>query len=154
MLQIVFWKSILFPWRWPDKRAEPFVLSLIFLLLFVSRQKVRKQKTIWLCIRVALKHSFTLQQQKRMSTGLTIEKKNYPPEIKKPGLPQQPAAIKFIAKFISYIFHPVFVPVYIVLFMVYIHPYLFAGFSEWDKTRVVLMALLMFAFFPANGRLP
>ncbi len=62
--------------------------------------------------------------------------------------PDQPAAIKWIAKIISYIFHPVFVPVYIVLFMVYIHPYLFAGFAPWDKTRVVLMALLMFSFFP------
>jgi hypothetical protein len=32
--------------------------------------------------------------------------------------------------------------------MVYVHPYVFAGFAPWDKTRVALMALLMFSFFP------
>ena len=83
-----------------------------------------------------------------MSTGLMIDQKNDLQEIRNSDLPQQPGAVKFIAKLISYIFHPVFVPVYVVLFMAYVHPYLFAGFSSWDKTRVVLMALLMFAFFP------
>ena len=60
----------------------------------------------------------------------------------------QPVAIRLFAKFISYLFHPVFVPVYIVLFMVYEHPYLFAGFSGLDKTRTVIMAAMMFSFFP------
>ncbi len=35
-------KRILFTWRWPDKRAEPFGLTLIFLFLFASRQKENK----------------------------------------------------------------------------------------------------------------
>ena len=64
------------------------------------------------------------------------------------GFPPQPAAVRFVAKIISYIFHPVFVPLYIVWFMVYLHPWLFAGFSNMDKTRTVIMAALMFTFFP------
>jgi hypothetical protein len=77
-----------------------------------------------------------------------VNEKNQLQEIRNNEFPQQPVAMKLVAIIISYIFHPVFVPVYIVLFMVYVHPYVFAGFAPWDKTRVVLMALLMFSFFP------
>lgn len=52
------------------------------------------------------------------------------------------------AQLVSWLFHPVFVPVYLVLFMLYAHPYLFAGFSPFDKWRTLLMAVIMFAFFP------
>jgi len=83
-----------------------------------------------------------------MSTGFIINKKNELEEVRKKNFPEQPVVIKFIAKVISYVFHPVFVPVYIVLFMLYLHPYLFAGTTAWDKTKVILMAVLMFAFFP------
>lgn len=62
--------------------------------------------------------------------------------------PSQPVSIMWIAKIFSYLFHPVFVPVYIVFFMLFVHPYLFAGTSSWDKTRVLLMAVMMFTFFP------
>lgn len=61
---------------------------------------------------------------------------------------EQPMIVKVLAKAISYIFHPAFVPVYIVFFMVYIHPNLFAGFQPMDKTRTVIMAFVMYSFFP------
>lgn len=83
-----------------------------------------------------------------MNTRLIVDEKNQLREMRDAGLPAQPLIIQWIAKIISYIFHPVFVPVYIVLFMLYVHPYLFAGFTPWDKTRVLLMGLLMFSFFP------
>ncbi len=83
-----------------------------------------------------------------MSAGFIIDEKNQLKEVRNTDLPQQPAALRIAAKIISYIFHPVFVPLYIVFFMVYIHPYLFAGFSGLDKTRTVMMAALMFTFFP------
>jgi hypothetical protein len=83
-----------------------------------------------------------------MSTGLSIDKNNQLEEIRSAGFPPQPAAVRLAAKIISYIFHPVFVPVYIVLFMVYEHPYLFAGLSAFDKTRVVIMAFMAYTFFP------
>jgi hypothetical protein len=77
-----------------------------------------------------------------------IDEKNQLLEMRNNDFPEQPVIVKLFAKIISYIFHPVFVPVYIVLFMVYVHPYLFAGFAPFDKTRVVLMSVLMFSFFP------
>ena len=83
-----------------------------------------------------------------MSASFIVDEKNQLKEIRNADLPKQPAAIRLAAKIISYVFHPVFVPLYIVWFMVYIHPYLFAGFSNLDKTRTVMMAALMFTFFP------
>jgi hypothetical protein len=64
------------------------------------------------------------------------------------GWPEQPAILKGIARAISWLFHPVFLPVYLMLFLTYEHPYLFAGFNNWHKARVVMMALLLFTFFP------
>jgi hypothetical protein len=83
-----------------------------------------------------------------MSTGFIIDEKNQLKEIRTKYFSTQSAAVRLIAKIISYIFHPVFVPLYIVLFMVYVHPYLFIGLSDWNKTKIVMMAVLMFAFFP------
>lgn len=39
-------KSILVTWRWTDKRAEPFVLSLIFLFLQSEAEGSSRQKKI------------------------------------------------------------------------------------------------------------
>lgn len=61
---------------------------------------------------------------------------------------KQPAATRLTAKIISYIFHPVFIPIYIIWFLLYAHPYLFAGFSSWNKTLVMIQAFVMFTFFP------
>lgn len=83
-----------------------------------------------------------------MITRIMADGKNQLQEIRNNDFPRQSVVIKLFAKIISYIFHPVFVPVYIVLFMLYVHPYLFAGTTSWDKTRVLLMAVMMFTFFP------
>jgi hypothetical protein len=83
-----------------------------------------------------------------MSTGLIVDEKNQLQEIRSAGFPRQSATVRIAAKIISYIFHPVFVPVYIVIFIVYVHPYLFAGVSEWEKSLSVIRAILMYTFFP------
>ncbi len=87
-----------------------------------------------------------------MSTDFIINEKNEL-ENGRNDLPQQPLVVKMIARIISYIFHPVFVPVYIVLFMLYLHPFLFAGASEMDKTLTVIRAFLMYTFFPVVATL-
>lgn len=56
--------------------------------------------------------------------------------------------VSIIAKIISYIFHPIFIPVYIILFLLYIHPGVFIGFSPWQKTLVLLQALVPYILFP------
>jgi hypothetical protein len=63
-------------------------------------------------------------------------------------LKEQPGALRLIAKIISYIFHPVFIPVYIILFLLYVHPGVFAGFSSWKKTLVLLQAFVPYILFP------
>ncbi len=83
-----------------------------------------------------------------MNDRLVIDRKNTLRNAAEPRLATHPAVIKLAAKIISIIFHPVFVPLYLVLFMVYIHPYLFAGFSNWNKTLVIIQAFVMFSFFP------
>ncbi len=83
-----------------------------------------------------------------MNTGISINGNNGRDDMPVNALPQHTAAVRLMAKIISYIFHPVFVPVYIVLFMVFLHPYMFVGLSAGDRSRVVIMAILMFAFFP------
>jgi len=52
------------------------------------------------------------------------------------------------AKIISVIFHPIFVPVYLVYFLLHTHDNLFASFTPWGKTKVLIMSILMYAFFP------
>lgn len=83
-----------------------------------------------------------------MNAGFIFDEENPLKVVRNNNFPPQPAMIRFIAKFISYIFHPVFVPLYIVIFMVYVHPWIFAGFSEVDKSRTVIMSALMYTFFP------
>ena len=83
-----------------------------------------------------------------MSTGMMMNRGNNAKEVRDPVFPRQVAGLRVTAKIISYIFHPVFLPLYIVLFMVNVHPYLFAGLEVRDKTRIIMMAALMFTFFP------
>lgn len=83
-----------------------------------------------------------------MSTRLMVDEENQLQERREPAFAPQPGGIRLAAKIISFIFHPVFIPVYVVWFLVYVHPYLFAGFSAWDKTLVMLQAFVMFTFFP------
>lgn len=83
-----------------------------------------------------------------MSTKLAVNQQNQLQEIRVPEMPQQPKILRVTAKIISYIFHPLFIPVYVVWFMVYIQPYFYAGFSDWDKSKVIISSILMYSFFP------
>lgn len=83
-----------------------------------------------------------------MSTRLAIDEHNDLKEVRYPIVSAWPKPLRFIARVVSWIFHPVFIPVYVVAFLVYIHPYLFAGFSGWNRSKVMLQAILMFTFFP------
>ena len=64
------------------------------------------------------------------------------------ALPPQPEWLRAIAKIISFVFHPLFIPVYLSWFLVRIQPYLFASFSDWDKTMVMVRFIVMYTFFP------
>lgn len=83
-----------------------------------------------------------------MSTRLVVDKQEGLKEFRQEGLSPQPDGIRFAARFFSYLFHPVFIPVYLVLFMVYLHPFLFAGMAPLNRMRVVMMAFIMYSFFP------
>lgn len=83
-----------------------------------------------------------------MNNGLIVNDRNQLQKMGNDSISEHPTTVKFIAKIISFIFHPVFVPVYLVLFMVYLHPWLFVGVAPFDKTRVVIMSVVMYSFFP------
>lgn len=80
--------------------------------------------------------------------SLAIDPQNQLQELRERTLPPQPASLRFAGKIISILFHPIFVPIYVYLFLVYIHPYFFAGLDPWNKTVVLLRAILMYTFFP------
>lgn len=61
---------------------------------------------------------------------------------------EAPGATRLIANFFSYLFHPVFIPMYVFAFVIYLHPVLFAGFSEKQKLGALLIAALNLVFFP------
>ena len=81
-----------------------------------------------------------------MNARLAVDSQNELRELRE--IPEQPLVTRTIAKIISYIFHPVFVPVYVIAFILYLHPYLFAGFTKWNRSIVLLQAFVMFSFFP------
>ncbi|HRG83398.1 MAG TPA: hypothetical protein PLO99_12860, partial [Chitinophagaceae bacterium] len=83
-----------------------------------------------------------------MNSRLVVDKQEGLKEFREGGLSPQPPAIRMAARFFSWLFHPVFIPVLLVWFMLYRHPYLFAGFSGMDKTKVMIQAFVMFCFFP------
>ncbi len=83
-----------------------------------------------------------------MNTRLIVDSEKGLLEGPGQGGPALPGIVKTIAHIISYIFHPVFVPVYITAWLVFIHPYYFAGFSSFDRSRTLIMALMMYSFFP------
>jgi len=83
-----------------------------------------------------------------MTERWVIDNQNQLKKFRETVFPQHPAAIRLMGKIISWIFHPVFIPVYVVWFLVYVHPYLFAGFTEWNKSIVMIQAFVMFTFFP------
>lgn len=83
-----------------------------------------------------------------MDTRLIVDEEHHLKEMQMPENPNQPKVLRIVAKIISYVFHPLFIPVYVVFFLVYIQPFLYAGFSEWDKSKIIISAILMYTFFP------
>lgn len=83
-----------------------------------------------------------------MSQRLVVDKQEGLKEAGQQGYSPQPEGVKAVAAFFSYLFHPVFIPVLVVAFMLYVHPYLFAGLSGFDKARVMIMSVMMYTFFP------
>ena len=61
----------------------------------------------------------------------------------------QPLLIRIFAHFFSYVFHPLFVPLYVIAFLVFFHPSYFAGFTAYEKYKVLLATALNTVFFPA-----
>jgi hypothetical protein len=62
---------------------------------------------------------------------------------------EQKTAGRIPAHIISFLFHPLFIPGYITAFLLYLHPFAFAGESDWYKTVKLLSVVLSTAFFPA-----
>ncbi|MCC7401413.1 MAG: hypothetical protein IT214_08005 [Chitinophagaceae bacterium] len=83
-----------------------------------------------------------------MTTRLAVDEQHELKEINVPEMPQQPAVLRIMAKIISVLLHPLFIPVYVVWFLLYVQPYYYAGFSEWDKSKILISAILMYTFFP------
>lgn len=83
-----------------------------------------------------------------MNTRMIVDNEQGLQERREQEPPLMPGFIKTLAHIISYLFHPVFVPVYITGWLVFIHPYYFAGFSSFDRSRTLIMALMMYSFFP------
>jgi hypothetical protein len=83
-----------------------------------------------------------------MVERLAVDNDNQLKEIRKTAFPKQPGAVRGAAWIISYLFHPVFLPVYVVGFLVFVHPYMFAGFSERNKSIVVIQAFVALTLFP------
>lgn len=54
----------------------------------------------------------------------------------------------FVAQALSIVFHPLFIPVYGALFLLYIHPYLFAGYSDLFKLQRLATVFLNMTFIP------
>ena len=61
----------------------------------------------------------------------------------------QPFLLRLFARFFSYVFHPLFVPLYVIAFLVFFHPSYFAGFTAYEKYKVLLATALNTVFFPA-----
>ena len=83
-----------------------------------------------------------------MNTRLIVDREQGLRESNGQQMPHAPAWLKVPAHIISYLFHPVFVPVYITAWLVFVHPYYFAGFSTFDRSRTLIMSVMMYSFFP------
>jgi hypothetical protein len=83
-----------------------------------------------------------------MRTRLAVDNQTGLTEYREPASPPQPFYVRLLANFFSYLFHPVFIPMYLVGYLLYVHPYLFAGTNPFNKTRILLMAVVMYVVFP------
>ena len=59
------------------------------------------------------------------------------------------APVRWFAHVVSYTFHPLFVPVYITLFVLYLHPLLFAGYTDLMKIRLTATIFVNLTLLPA-----
>jgi len=82
-----------------------------------------------------------------METNLVVDQKNNLVEVR-PLNTKQPSAVRIAARIISYIFHPLFIPVYLSWLIVKTQSYLFAAFSEWDKTIFITRFGVIYIMFP------
>jgi len=59
------------------------------------------------------------------------------------------SVVSILAHFFSYVFHPLFMPLYAISFLAFFHPSYFAGFTLFEKYRLILSTALNTVFFPA-----
>jgi hypothetical protein len=83
-----------------------------------------------------------------MNTRLIVDESNQLQEYRETGYQPQNPVIRLVAKIVSYVFHPLFVPVYIAWFLIAFQPYMFSGFSSFDKIITLLRFFIMYSFFP------
>lgn len=82
-----------------------------------------------------------------MESELAVDRKNNLVEMRPPR-EKQSAPLRIIASAISYIFHPLFIPVYLAWLVVKTQSYLFAVFTEWEKTLFIVRFGVMYIMFP------
>jgi hypothetical protein len=63
--------------------------------------------------------------------------------------PEPSGFAKALGHFISYVFHPLFIPAYVSCFLLFIHPFVFAGYSEKMKVFRLITVVFSTAFLPA-----
>jgi hypothetical protein len=57
--------------------------------------------------------------------------------------------LRWFAHIVSVVFHPLFVPVYVTLFVLYLHPLLFAGYTDLMKVRLTATVFVNLTLLPA-----
>jgi len=82
-----------------------------------------------------------------MESQLIVDEENNLLQIQ-PSKEKHSAALRIAAKIISYLFHPLFIPVYILWLIVKTRSFLFAAFSEWEKTIFIARFGVMYIMFP------
>jgi len=63
--------------------------------------------------------------------------------------PEPSTLAKAFGHFFSYVFHPLFIPTYVSYFLLFVHPLVFAGYSDEMKTFRFLSVIFSTAFLPA-----
>jgi hypothetical protein len=62
---------------------------------------------------------------------------------------RQSAPVRVFALGMSYIFHPLFIPVYTTLFVLFLHPLMFAGYTDGMKVRLLATIFVNLTMLPA-----
>jgi len=82
-----------------------------------------------------------------MDTHFEVDRKNNLVEIRSTK-GNYPLVIRIAAKIISYIFHPLFIPVYLSWCILQTQSYLFASFSNFEKTIFIARFAAIYVMFP------